>query len=214
MLSSYNLFLSIVEAKFKDLKDDVQLLLFIEEMHCNHCREIRRIVEKIASITHKIKLDVYNYAINKEIAFQYNIKRSPAIALLGTEDFGVRYYSFPRDAELNNFLDDIVLISQGKDSLKPDSENILNQIKEPVQLELFISSSCPYSWPAEKTLLRLAMLSDKINLDIIDAMEFKELAEGYNIHGIPITVINGTEFIFGALPKEKFIKTLIEKTAN
>lgn len=214
MLTSYNLYLSVVEQKFTALKDDVRLFLFIQETHCHHCREIRRMLEKIASITHKIKLDVYNYAINKEIVGQYNIKRSPAIAVLGAEDFGVRYYSVPQDAELSNFLDDIVIISQGKESLERDFKKTLEQIKEPVQLELFISSLCPYSWPAEKNLLRLAMLSDKINLDIIDAMEFKEVAEGYNIHGIPITVINGTELIFGALPQEKFIKTIIEKTKN
>jgi len=100
-----------VEYKFTALEEDIQLLLFIQEANCNHCLKIRHLLEKLASITHKIKLDVYNYAINKKIASQYNIKRSPAIALLGSKYFGIRYYCFPQRYELINFLDDIVTVS-------------------------------------------------------------------------------------------------------
>ena len=90
----------------------------------------------------------------------------------------------------------------------------MEELKTPVQLELFISPTCPYSWPAEKIALRLAMASDKINLDIIDAMKFQEVAEQYNIRGIPVTIINGKEYIFGALREDDFIKAFLDRITD
>ncbi|MBD3386520.1 hypothetical protein GF407_16570 [candidate division KSB1 bacterium] len=62
--------------------------------------------------------------------------------------------------------------------------------------------------------LDTAMANNNISLDIIDAMEFRELAEQYNIHGIPVTVINGKEYIFGALSETEFLRTLTEKVTG
>ena len=213
MLTSFGLDIT-VENKFKDLKHEVQLLLFLQEADCYHCREIKRLFEKLASITHKINLDVYNFAIDKEVAGRYNIKRVPAIAVIGNRDFRIRYYCFPEEVLFYHLLDSIVEVSHGTPSISTKNKKFLEGLDTLVQLELFISPTCAYSWPAEKTALRLAMASDKINLDIIDAMKFQEVAEQYNIHGIPMTIVNGKECIFGALHEEDFIRALIERITD
>ena len=51
---------------------------------------------------------------------------------------------------------------------------------------------------------RLAIESDLITADAIEATEFPELAELYGISAVPTTVINGTPTIRGALPEEAF----------
>lgn len=210
MLNAFGLDASIIENKFTGLKSDIQLVLFLQETDCSHCRDLRFLVEKIASITHKIKTETYNFAINKEIANQYKIKRIPAVALIGEKDYGIRYYSSPEGPELYNFLDDIVEVSQGEAKLSEKSKERLKELKSIINLEYFISPTCPFSWPGEKTLLRLAMASDLINLDIINVTDFREVAEKYNVRGIPMTVVNGKGEFYGALKEEDFVNIIIE----
>jgi thioredoxin-related protein len=64
MLTSFGLDLTVVEKTFTALESDVQMLLFLQEADCHHCREIKRLLEKLSSITHKLNLEVYNFAIN------------------------------------------------------------------------------------------------------------------------------------------------------
>jgi len=210
MLTAFGLDLAIVENKFTGLKNDVNLLLFQQEAGCVHCHETKRLMEKLASITHKINLDVFNFAINKEMVSKYNIKRVPALVLTSDKDYGIRYYSFPKGAELYNFLDDIVEISNGDVGVSTESKERLARLQTSVQLEYFISPSCPFSWTGEKILLRLAMSSDLINLDIIDVADFLEIAESYQVRGIPMTVVNGKGKFYGALTEKEFVDAILE----
>ena len=210
MFHSFGLDMTIVESKFKGLIDDVKLVLFSQEASCIHCWETKRLLEKLASITHKITFDTYNYTINKEAVDQYKIKRVPAVVLVGAKDYGVRYYCFPQGTELYNFIDDIVQVSQGASIVLKSFKKFFGKLKTDVQLELFISTMCPFSWSAEKTALRLALSSDKISLDIINVMDFRETAEIYHVRGIPLTVVNGKKSFYGALPDEEYISEIIK----
>ncbi len=210
MLTAYGLDAFIVENKFKGLKNDIQLILFLQEAGCNHCRDLRFLVEKLASITHKVKAETYNFAVDKEIVNQYKIKRVPAVALIGEKDYGIRYYSAPEGQELYNFLDDIVEVSRGKENLSEESMERLKVLKSPVNLEYFISPTCPYTWPGGKTLLRLAMASDLLSLDIINVTDFRDVAEKYNVRGIPMTVVNGKGEFYGSLSEKDFVTVILE----
>ena len=77
-------------------------------------------------------------------------------------------------------------------------------------LEYFTSPECPFSWPGERTLVKLAMACENVSLDIIDVTEFRQVAEQYNVRGIPMTVINGKKNVYGALTEDDFIDAILE----
>jgi predicted DsbA family dithiol-disulfide isomerase len=61
---------------------------------------------------------------------------------------------------------------------------------------------------------KLAMESDLIRADMVEATEFPELAEKYDVMGVPRTVINDKFFIEGAVPEAALLKKLQSAVAN
>ena len=189
MFKPYGLDMGTVETKLSFLKNDVTLLFFTRETDCAHCSVAGNLFKRIASVTQKITFESYNFAINREKDREYRIFAVPALAVIGAKDYGIRYYGHPRGPELNNFLDDIVYISRGENSLSPVVARKLQKLDKRTDLKIFISPDCPYSLPVAKMGLALAVTSDFISTDIIDAVGFLEISEKYNVRGIPLTVV-------------------------
>jgi predicted DsbA family dithiol-disulfide isomerase len=57
---------------------------------------------------------------------------------------------------------------------------------------------------------KLAIESDKVRADAVEAMEFPHLAIKYNVQGVPRFVINETIQIEGAIPEPMLIAQLQE----
>ena len=49
------------------------------------------------------------------------------------------------------------------------------------------------------------MLNEHVTADVVEAGEFPELAQRYQIYGVPKTVINDRVSFEGALPEERFV---------
>lgn len=56
---------------------------------------------------------------------------------------------------------------------------------------------------------KLALSSELITADMVEAMEFPELANHYQVYGVPRTVINDVVHIEGAVPEEMLIDQLM-----
>ncbi len=57
---------------------------------------------------------------------------------------------------------------------------------------------------------RLAMESEWISADMVEATEFPHLANKYEVYGVPRTVINETLHIEGAVPESMLVNELIK----
>ena len=57
---------------------------------------------------------------------------------------------------------------------------------------------------------RLAMESDWIRADMIEATEFPHLANKYEVFGVPRTVINETIHVEGAVPEPMLVNELLK----
>jgi predicted DsbA family dithiol-disulfide isomerase len=51
----------------------------------------------------------------------------------------------------------------------------------------------------------MAMENPLITADMVEATEFPQLSIKYNVRGVPLTVINESGFVEGALPEDPFI---------
>jgi hypothetical protein len=61
---------------------------------------------------------------------------------------------------------------------------------------------------------RMAMESDKIIAEAIEAIEFPELARLYRVMAVPRTVINDHAVIEGALPERMFVDQIVDAALN
>jgi predicted DsbA family dithiol-disulfide isomerase len=53
---------------------------------------------------------------------------------------------------------------------------------------------------------QMAMESDRVRAEAVEAMEFPELAVKYQVQGVPRTVVNETIHVEGAYPEPLFVQ--------
>ena len=54
----------------------------------------------------------------------------------------------------------------------------------------------------------MAQLSPRITADVIEANEFPELSERFNVMGVPKTVVNGVQELVGAQPEARLLAAI------
>jgi len=54
----------------------------------------------------------------------------------------------------------------------------------------------------------MARLNPRITADVIEANEFPELSQQFNVMGVPKTVINGVEELVGAQPEARVMAAI------
>ena len=56
---------------------------------------------------------------------------------------------------------------------------------------------------------KLAMASDMITAEVVEANEFPDLANRYDVYGVPRTVINEVIHIEGAVPEDDLVQAMM-----
>ncbi len=199
----------------ESLVNPVKLLMFTQTIECQFCAETRQIVEEIAGLSDKITADIYNFVTDKAVADLYGVDKIPAIAILGQhdgeeKDYGIRFYGIPSGYEFTTIIEDIIDVSVGESGLKPKTKEAVAALAEPVHFQVFVTPTCPYCTQAVRLAHKLAMESDLIRADMIEAIEFPHLASKYHVHGVPRTVINDKVHQEGAVPEPLLLAKLLE----
>ncbi|HNX22623.1 MAG TPA: thioredoxin family protein [Spirochaetota bacterium] len=196
----------------KNMKDEVKIINFTQEIECSMCRETRAFAEEIASLSDKLSCKVYNFVTDKEMAQKYGVERIPAIVLLDKDgtDYGVKYYGLPGGYEINSFLSSIIEMSGRREVLPDDIISRIKKIDKDVHIQVFVGLGCPHCPAAVAVAHRLAMENSKIKSDMIDSGNFVHLSQKYNVTGVPKIIINEKYELMGSHPLNTFLD-VIEK---
>jgi glutaredoxin-like protein len=207
-----------VKDVFHALEGPVKLVMFTQgeggAIECSLCKETRELVEEVADLSDKIELQVYDLVKDASVAAQYNIEKIPALAVVAggnqPKDYGIRFYGIPSGYEFTSLIQDVLLVSQGKTNLSPKTLQQLGKLKKPVHIQVFVTPTCPYCSSAVILAHKLALASDKITADMIESTEFPQLANRYQVYGVPRTVINDVVHIEGAIPEAALVSELMK----
>jgi glutaredoxin-like protein len=192
------------------LADPVTLLVFTTEgKGCEYCKETLQLVNELSSISDKIGVEVYNLEKDVDKAKEFRIDKVPAIALMGQKPYNVRFFGIPAGYEFSAFIDDIIDISRGTSRLSPASKSKLRAITKPVHIQVFVTPTCPYCPRAVRLAHQFAMENDRIIGDMVEAMEFPELANKYGVMSVPHIVINEDYEFVGAYPEPQFLQQIL-----
>ncbi|MBC7252187.1 MAG: thioredoxin family protein [Anaerolineae bacterium] len=192
------------------LVNPVRLVMFTQDFECQFCAETRQIVEEIAALSDKITAEIYDFIADKDKAEEYGIDKIPAIAIIGEKDYGIRFYGIPSGYEFTSLFEDIIDVSRGESGLMEPTKKALAQLKEPMYIQVFVTPTCPYCPMAVRLAHRMAMESDLVRADMVEAMEFPQLAIKYQVQGVPRSVINETIHQEGAVPEPLFMMNLMQ----
>jgi alkyl hydroperoxide reductase subunit AhpF len=97
------------------------------------------ILKEVASLSDKITVEEHSMASESGAAAQYGIARSPATAVIGTEDYGVRYYGMPGGYEFLTLVEVIIDVSKGRGPLSAQTAQIMGALPADVHLQVFVT---------------------------------------------------------------------------
>jgi glutaredoxin-like protein len=187
----------------------VRIILFTQESDCRFCRDVVSLTQELGSLSDKLSVEVHDLQKDAAKATEYHVDKAPAFVVAGDKDYGIRYYGVPAGFEFTTLLT-LVELAGGRDSgLKPESKTKLGGLTTPVDIQMFVTLTCPVCPVAAVTAARVAIESDNVSLSIIDAAEFPQLAGLYNVMAVPRTVVNRGHAFDGALPEERFIDEVL-----
>lgn len=209
-----------LKEEFEKLPAKAKLKFFTQTLECQYCKDIEAMLKEIAEISDKIELDIHNYSIDKELVKKFDVKMYPAIIPLGVDDegneidYGIKIYGIPAGYEFTSLIESIRMVSKKKSQLSDNAREKIKEFTKPVNIQVFVTPSCPYCPGAVIIAHSLAVESDLVTSEMIEATEFPELSNKFRVQGVPRTVLNEDvmKFFEGAFPEDMAIKEIIEKT--
>lgn len=209
-----------VQQAFQQLDQPVEVLFFGQKTNCDYCDDTYQLLQEVTGLSPKLTLQKYDLDDHAELARQYHVDKAPAIVITGRDgdqlkDFGVRFYGIPAGHEFSTLIHDLILVSGRDSGLEPETREWLKGLKKPVHLQVFVTPTCPYCPRAVVLAHQLALESDLVEAEAVEAMEFPELANQYNVSGVPQTTINfGDGTVVGAVPEEDLLAEIKQVFAS
>jgi len=203
-----------VKQMLGELTVPVRLVVFTQESECTYCTENQQIAEEVAALSDQIEIEVYDFVADKSEAEALNISKIPAIAVIGTEDSGVRFYGVPSGYEFTSLLHAIKSIGTDTVPLEDATVDFLGMITTPIHLQVFVTPTCPYCPTSVVLAHQMAIASPLVRADMVEATEFPDLSQQYQVMGVPRTVINEVEYLEGAAPEAMVLDKIKEALAN
>jgi alkyl hydroperoxide reductase subunit F len=185
---------------FKGLVSPVRLVFFTQKNACPTCAQQLELLKDLTSLSSKLELTVYDFVLHGDEAMSYKIDKIPATAVIGKRDYGIRFYGLTAGYEFSSLIQAILMVSTGSSGLDPQVEELVKSIKEQVHLQVMVTLTCPYCPRMVHVADQFALVNQNIRADMVEASEFPQLAQRYNVTGVPKTIINEAHFFEGAIP--------------
>jgi glutaredoxin-like protein len=208
---------------FDSLTGEVTIVVFTQPQEplvapgqeCDLCQQTRQLAQELATTSPRIHVEVHAFlAPDDSAAAKYGIERIPALVLLGPgrTDLGIRFYGIPAGYELATIVGDVIRLSTRQPDLKAPTRERLARLDGEADIKVFVTPTCPYCPHAAYLAHQMAMASGRVRADVIEASEFPELVDSYQVMGVPKIVINEHTEVEGAVPETVFLDKVVSST--
>ena len=208
-----------IKREMSKLKDNITLKLFTDFktqsdnkkvrkcMACEGTYELLKTLEEFSA--GKLKIEEFSIEENEGEAKKYNVTRIPAILFVDENDKEViRYSAHPTGAEFVPFLNSIQYFS----GVRPYyADQILSNLKKisKSKSKIFITPTCPYCPATVPVLTLFAIVSKgKLSVEVIDVNLNPDIAMKYQVQGVPHTIINEKDHIYGMFTPQDLLDKL------
>jgi glutaredoxin-like protein len=171
----------------------------------------RQVLGEVVPLNDHLSMEEVNLILDKDRAAQYGIDRVPAIVLLRNgEDTRIRFLGAPSGYEFMSLVEALIMAGTGDSGLTDESRALIaERVTAPLEVKVFVTPTCPHC-PRVVTLAhRMAIESPLVRATCVEATEFLDLAQEYQVTGVPKTVVDGTSIaILGAVPEDAFVAAM------
>lgn len=191
---------------FKAIKKPVNMHLFVND--CDSCEDTKTLLEEVSELNENILLSVMDLA--SDSAMSFGIDQAPVIMFTDEkgDDLRIRFKGIPAGHEFSAFITTLMEVGDGGEELPTDFVKRVAGIDKPVDIKVFVTLSCPHCSGAVTKAHKLALMNPNISAEMIECGAFPELADQYNVAGVPKIVINETNELIGNQPITVFLDTI------
>jgi glutaredoxin-like protein len=126
----------------------------------------------------------------------------------------ITFQGLPAGYEFATLLDAVERTSAGEPGLSLEMSERLAGLEAEVEVMVFVTPTCPYCPGAASMANRMAIASPKVRALVVEANEYPDLAQRYQVQGVPRTVVNRSGAFVGALPEGQFIESVLTLAAG
>ncbi|MBN1281254.1 MAG: FAD-dependent oxidoreductase [Candidatus Thermoplasmatota archaeon] len=199
---------AVLRERFSALRDPVTLWVFTKKGENDPFNAITiAFAQELTQLSEKIT--VQQYSIGEKVSKDHRVNYSPTM-LIQPQTYKIRYIGAPMGEEGRSFIETLLLVSQKQSNLSAASKKMLAQLKDPRDVQVFVTLSCPYCPGQVLHAFRAAIeRPDLVSAACVDAAENLDLSGQYGVGSVPHTVINGDTMGIGFEPEEQFIQELV-----
>ena len=194
------------------IEEPVRLLFFTQTFGAPDTVTIaKQVLDEIVCLNDHLTLEEVNFVLEQDRARQYGVEQIPTIVLLkGDQDTRIRFLGAPAGYEFMSLIEAVILAGTNDSGLTPDSRALVAEhVTEPLNIQVFVTPTCPHCPRAVTLAHRLAVESPLITASCVEATEFMHLSRKFRVTGVPKTIVNGSIEILGALPEDQFVRTVV-----
>ena len=126
-----------VKKQFETLAAPVTLTVFASELGPENNAQTVSLIKEVAALSDQITVKVLNPHIERDEAAAYGVSITPAVAVEGAKDYGIRFLGMPAGYEFSNLMDSILAVSSGEAQLKDETRAALAGLTEDVTIKVF-----------------------------------------------------------------------------
>lgn len=124
--------------EFERLVNPVRLAVFSQALADPESEEVAHLVEEVAALDPRLRVESYNFVLDREKVAELGIARTPAVAVLGTDrDYGIRFYGVPGGYGFATLVDAVLAVSSGTSTVSSETAAALAALARPVHLQVF-----------------------------------------------------------------------------
>lgn len=210
-----------IQDVFDGIEQPVQVLLFTSKEQCDYCNETTQLLQEVTALHEKLDLSIHDVDQDVDLARQYNVTHTPGIVIAAREEqdvknLGIQFSGIPSGHEFSTLINDIVMVSRRDSGLDAQTREYLKSLDTPVHLQVFVTPTCPYCPRAVLLAHQMAMENPQMIIaEGVEATEFPDLANRFNVRGVPQTVINaGSGMVVGAVPEQNLLAEIRRALQN
>ena len=206
---------------FAGIQEPVQVLFFGTKDNCEQCNDAKQLLEEVTALNDKLELSIYDMHEHSDVASQFNVTNAPGIVIAARDNaevknLGIQFSGIPSGHEFSTLINDILIVSKRESGLDAKTREFLKNLDKPLHLQVFVTPTCPYCPRAVLLAHQMAMENPTMIIaEGVEATEFPELANRFNVRGVPQTVINaGSGTVVGAVPEQNLLAEIMRALQN
>ncbi|MEW6348644.1 MAG: thioredoxin family protein [Thermodesulfobacteriota bacterium] len=130
-----------------------------------------------------------------EEAEQSLLPGKPSLSIVSGFGRNIHYLAVPEGHQLEPFLTALSRLAQDPGVLMPASGTSAHVL-------VFVAAMCPHCPQMVRSVLSLAVEDALMTVQVVDAVQFPDLAERYKVRSTPTTIVNDTLTLVGAVSRE------------